>query len=87
MVRPCSFRHRRRSRPQAAFGALAERGGPAWLRWAIWTLGVLGSSKMQPFFRMARKKQDRVPRDVSDTRFVIPDLEEIAGTLSEEPAS
>jgi hypothetical protein len=64
-----------------------RRGGPAWLRWAIWTLGVLGSPKMQPFFRAARKKQDRVPRDVSDTRFVIPDLEEIAGTLSEEPAS
>lgn len=64
-----------------------RRGGPAWLRWAIWTLGVLGSPRMQPFFRLARKKQDRVPRHVSDTRFEIPEMEETAAMLSEEPAS
>jgi hypothetical protein len=30
-----------------------KRGGPAWLRWAIWTLGVLGHEKMRPAFRLA----------------------------------
>src|SRR5215218_192856 len=30
------------------------KGGPLWLRWAIWTLGVFGSPAMRPAFRLAR---------------------------------
>ena len=62
-------------------------GGPKWLRAAIWTLGFLGSPKMRPVFRIARKRQDRVPRDVAKTKFVIPDLEEISRGIPQESAS
>lgn len=62
-------------------------GGPKWLRGAIWTLGVLGSPKMRPFFRLARKKADRVPVTVEKARFEIPDLEEISRYLSSESAT
>ena len=58
-----------------------ERGGPTWLRWAIWTLGVLGSPKMRPFFALARKRNDRVPKNIEQTKFEIPNLEEIAPTV------
>ena len=62
-----------------------KRGGPTWLRAAIWTLGFMGSPKMRPFFKMARKKQDRVPQDVAKTHFEIPNLEDIAPkTLSSD---
>jgi len=61
------------------------RGGPTWLRIAVWTLGVMGSPKMRPFFSLARKKQDRVPRDVAKTQFEIPNLEDITPkTLSSD---
>jgi len=62
-------------------------GGPAWLRAAIWTLGVLGSPKARPAFRIARKKIDRVPRDASQTKFEIPDLEEVPGVVPQESIS
>jgi hypothetical protein len=62
-------------------------GGPKWLRAAIWTLGFLGSPKMRPFFRIARKRQDRVPRDAAKTKFEIPDLEEISRGIPQESAS
>jgi hypothetical protein len=62
--------------PLSAYGW--KKGGPTWLRWAIWTLGFLGSPKMRPFFEIARKKQDRVPKDAAETKFEIPNLEEIA---------
>lgn len=64
-----------------------QRGGPTWLRWAIWTLGVLGSPKVRPVFRLARKKRDRVPKHAAETRFEIPNVEEVAHSLSSEPAS
>ena len=64
-----------------------KRGGPTWLRWAIWTLGILGSPRMQPFFRVARKKQDRVPHDAAKFKFEIPELDDIAAGLREETAS
>ncbi|HYJ91913.1 MAG TPA: hypothetical protein VEV84_11435 [Pyrinomonadaceae bacterium] len=63
-----------------------KRGGPPWLRAAIWTLGFLGSPTMRPVFRVARKRADRVPRDVEKTTFEIPDLEEIRGELSSRTA-
>ena len=62
-------------------------GGPKWLRAAIWTLGFLGSPRMRPFFRVARKGQDRIPRDVAKTIFEIPDLEEISAVIPKESAS
>ncbi|CAN5695965.1 hypothetical protein BH18ACI1_BH18ACI1_12260 [soil metagenome] len=59
-------------------------GGPAWLRIAIWTLGVLGSPKMRPVFALARKRYDRVPKDADKTKFEIPNLEDITPNLSSD---
>jgi hypothetical protein len=64
-----------------------KRGGPTWLRWAIWTLGVLGSPRMRPFFSVARKKVDRVPKDATKTSFEIPNLEDIAPSLTSDAVS
>ncbi len=61
------------------------RGGPAWVRWAIYTLGLLGSPRMRPLFGIARKRKDRVPDDVNKTSFEIPDLQEIASSLAKDP--
>ncbi len=62
-------------------------GGPAWLRAAVWTLGVSGSPRLRPLFRYAMNREDRVPQDVSQTKFEIPDLQEIAKCLAAEQAS
>jgi len=59
-----------------------ERGGPAWLRAAIWTLGFFGSPAIRPFFRLARKKVDRVPASAAATYFEIADSEKPAAELS-----
>lgn len=71
--------------PLSAYGW--KRGGPTWLRWAIWTLGVLGSPRLRPAFALARKKQDRVPKNVETTKFEIPNLEDIAPSLSSDAVS
>jgi hypothetical protein len=42
-----------------------KRGGPTWLRWAIWTLAVLGSPKLRPVFRLAVKNKDIVPQQLN----------------------
>jgi len=60
-------------------------GGPTWLRWAVWTLGVFGSPKMRPVFALARNKKDRVPKTVAQTKFETPNLEEISSGLSSDP--
>ena len=39
-------------------------GGPKWLRWAIWTIGILSHKTMRPAFRLAMKSEDRVPKQV-----------------------
>jgi len=62
--------------PLSAYGWI--NGGPLWLRLAIKTLGFFGSPKMRPFFALARKKYDRVPKDAAKTDFEIPNLEDIA---------
>ena len=59
-------------------------GGPLWLQWATWTLGVFGSPRLRPFFRYAMKPEDHVPKDVSQTKFEIPELKEIASSLTTE---
>ncbi len=64
-----------------------KRGGPTWLRWAIWTLGVLGSPHIRPAFRVVRKKKDRVPKSVEKTKFEIPNLEDITPNLSSDAVS
>ncbi len=61
-------------------------GGPAWLRLAVWTLGVSGNPRLRPLFRYAMKPEDRVPQDASQTTFEIPDLQEIAKCLAAEQA-
>lgn len=55
-------------------------GGPLWLRIAIKTLGLLGSPQMRPVFALARKKKDRVPFEVAESDFDIPNLEDITPT-------
>ncbi len=64
-----------------------DRGGPTWLRWAVWTLGIFGSPKMRPVFALARKRRDRVPKDVTKTKFEIQNLEEISPNLSSDIVS
>jgi len=61
-------------------------GGPKWLQWATWTLGISGSPRLRPLFRRAMKSQDRVPQDAEQTKFEIPDLQEIAAGLAAEQA-
>jgi len=63
-----------------------EFGGPLWLQWATWTLGVSGNPRWRPLFRRAMKPEDRVPRDASETKFEIPDLQEISTRLAAEQA-
>lgn len=43
-----------------------KRGGPTWLRWAIWTLGVLGNPRLRPVFRLAMNAKDVIPQQFSD---------------------
>ncbi len=63
-----------------------QNGGPKWLQWATWTLGISGSPRLRPLFRLAMKREDHVPRDASQTKFEIPDLQEIAAALTNEQA-
>ncbi len=60
------------------------RGGPLWVRWAIRTLGFLGSSGFRPVFSIARKRKDRVPKNLQNAEFRLPDLQEIATALASE---
>ncbi len=61
-------------------------GGPTWLRWAIWTLGIFGSPAVRPIFRLARKKADRVPYHVDEAVFEVLDRDDIIGSLSSDAA-
>ncbi len=63
-----------------------EFGGPLWLQWATWTLGISGNTRWRPLFRRAMKPEDRVPRDAAQTKFEIPDLQEISTRLATEQA-
>jgi hypothetical protein len=47
----------------------------------------MGSPKMRPFFSLARKKHDRVPKDASKTNFDVPELEEIIPNLTSDAVS
>jgi len=60
-----------------------ERGGPAWLRAAVWTLGFLGGPRMRPLFGIARKRADRVPKSVEQARLVQPDLDDVIAAVQQ----
>lgn len=60
------------------------RGGPLWLRMAVWTLGVMGGPKVRPFFRMARKKKDRVPASYDSPRS-FPESDDSVIELTSDP--
>ncbi len=64
-----------------------RRGGPTWLRAAIWTLGFLGSPTMLPVFRLVRRKKDRVPADLAKTRFETFDLGELPAGIASDAIS
>ncbi len=61
--------------------------GPKWVRAAIWTLGFMGSAKMRPFFELTRKKKNRLPKNVEETKFETPDLQEFTTSLPNSPTS
>jgi hypothetical protein len=62
-----------------------EYGGPTWLQWAVWTLGVFGSPKLRPVFSLVRKKSDRVPKSVGTASFKISDKADVGQNLSTDP--
>ncbi len=39
-------------------------GGPQWIRRAIWAARVLGHKNMRPAFRLAMRREDRVPKQI-----------------------
>lgn len=51
-----------------------RRGGPVWLRAAIWTLGFLGSPGMRPVFDVFVKDKDKVKRDIEQAISIRPNL-------------
>ncbi|MCB1024631.1 MAG: hypothetical protein KDB79_09585 [Acidobacteria bacterium] len=59
-------------------------GGPLWLQWAVWTLGVMGSPRFRPVFSLFRKAKDRVPHDLDTAEFTTPDMQDIASILASE---
>ena len=61
------------------------RGGPLWLRVAIWVLGVSGSPAMRPLFRLARKKKDRVPKMVEPALIVVSRDDDSVIDLTSDP--
>ncbi len=61
-----------------------DRGGPAWLRVAVWTLGILGSPAARPLFRLAREKKDRIPKNLTISDFELPQIDEVLPPLSTE---
>lgn len=64
-----------------------KKGGPVWLRGAIWTLGFLGSRSMRPVFRLARKRVDRVPKSLEEAGLVMPDVDDILAGLQQSQSS
>ncbi len=61
-----------------------DRGGPLWLRMAIWTLGFMGSRKMRPVFVATGRKIDRVPKNIIEKKFdeaAAAEMQEIAAPL------
>ena len=64
-----------------------ERGGPLWLRVAVKTLAFLGNPKLRPFYRVLVDKKDRVPKNIAQATFEIPDTEDYAPSISTDSVS
>lgn len=71
------------ARPLTDYGWV--RGGPLWLRIAVWVLGVSGSPAMRPLFRAARKKKDRLPKVINPTQQLSRQDEEALIELTSDP--
>jgi hypothetical protein len=54
-------------RPLSAYGW--KLGGPKWLRVAIKVLAFLGKPELRPFYKVVRKREDVVPKLVSNDKF------------------
>lgn len=55
--------------------------GPRWLRIAINVVDFLGSRTMIPFYRLLRKRKDRVPVDMASAGIARPEVATIASQL------
>lgn len=62
-------------------------GGPLWFRCALKVLTMAGSPKLRPIFRLAMKREDRVPKDSENAEFKKPDLGELPGELTSDAVS
>src|SRR5690606_6434901 len=71
------------ARPLTSYGWV--RGGPLWLRCAVWTLGVMGGPRVRPFFRLARKKKDRVPKKLIVSSEPLPPQDDSVIELTSDP--
>ena len=64
-----------------------KRGGPTWLRVAIKTLGFLGSPTMRPVFSAARRRKDKVPNKLNNTKIESNAKREISTGFPNSPTS
>jgi hypothetical protein len=55
-------------RPLSSYGW--KLGGPKWLRAAIKVLAFLGKPELRPFYKLVRKREDVVPKSVSNEKFL-----------------
>lgn len=62
-------------------------GGPIWFRIAIGVLALAGNPKLRPLFRLAVKREDRVPRNLEKTEIEIPNTENISQELTSDAVS
>ena len=70
----------------ASFGALEKAAALALIALVLIVSGYLLNA-MRPAFRLARKKEDRVPRDVPETSFAIPERDDKPIQLSSDAVS
>lgn len=62
-------------------------GGPVWFRCAIAVLTLAGSPKIRPLFRLAMKREDRVPKNLDKIDFETPDSQELLQELTSDAVS
>lgn len=56
------------ARPLSAYGW--KLGGPKWLRIAIKVLAFLGKPELRPFYNVVRRREDFVPKQASNEKFL-----------------
>lgn len=62
-------------------------GGPIWFRIAIGVLALAGNRKLRPLFRLAMKREDRVPKNLNKVDFEISDSETLPQELTSDAVS